>query len=288
MSNSNPFGNYAGNQRTSGSGERRAAYVGVAPLKVLAINPTREQLREIIGDGADKFNVEYAQRPNYNQVTVRPLAIWVSDYEGKVSPTLLNYDLGLEYVESKSGKGLFFSDDGKTSYAATEAMMPSWTKGPFIKSRIGEAAWYDLVYKLFKWDQNDETPFSKFLKDTGLDLETIYAGNFKGVHDFVEYAKAQDFTVIAPFTVKVDHTENGEVYRQRVLNRPEYIFSNWSGVTDSQIKSLVTREAAQQEQGYQFTNDGYCITKGLVEFNAEEHMKHIPNTGDAISDLLDL
>lgn len=281
------FDKYANHKKTNNSGASREVYVGVAPMKILAINPDTEQLRLIIGDSADKFNTQYALRANYNQQQVRPVSIWVQDVDENTSPTIINYDLGLDLVESKTGKGLFFSDDGKTSYANDESMMPSWTSGPYIQTRIGEAGFYDLIYKLYKWDQNEEVTFQQFLLDTGLDLDTIYSGNFKGLHSFVEYCTNNDCSVIAPFTVKVDHTDKGEVYRQRVLNRSEYIFSNYKGVTESQLKSLTAKEASQQTAGYQFTNDGYFIGE-LTIFDNKEHMKHVPNMADAIGDLLDL
>lgn len=302
---SNPFNKYndlTGNG--SNSNNSNEVYVGVSPFKVLGINPTKEQLGKIIGEeAASKFNTTYDIRQNYNKQEVRPLTIWVTDVDENVSPTIINYDLGKELVKSKNDKYQFFSADGKDSWAMDEQGLPNWVTGPFTKCTVGMKDWYSFIYKLVKWDskvaEENGTTFFEYLKDVGLDVETIYDGNYQGLHGLVDYAEAKEFSVTGMFTAKVDHTENGERVRQRLLSRSDYIFYNYGNVTSKQLEAYKRKEEKQINSGYPLTNNGYFIQNAekfdkdnslptLVKFNAAEHMKHVQSAGDNLDELLDL
>ena len=294
------FDKYAKHTNSSSSTGGITSYVGLSPIKVLSINPTREQLVEIIGDdAAGKFNVDYQLRENYNKQTVRPITVWITDSTEKVSPTIINFDLGQDFVITKKGdKNLWFSDGGQSAWKENEETLYSWIEKPVIKSRTGEADWYDFVYKMVKWDKNDDITFFEYLKDVGLDLDTIYDGNFEGLHGFVNYALDQEFSVTGMFEVKVEETETGLKLRQKFLNRSDTIYYNYAGVTANQVKAIKKREQSQIDAGYQLTNNAYFIpelnedskleVETLVEFNKDLHMKHIRSSTDNLDDLLDL
>ena len=298
----NKYDNYTGNG--SNNNAINDVFVGVAPIKVLAINPTKEQLGEIIGEeAAGKFNVAYDIRQNYNKQEVRPLTIWVTDVDETVSPTIINYDLGKDYVKSKTEKFQYFSADGKDSWAADEGSIQDWVTGPHQQCTVGMKDWYSFVYKLVKWDmdvaEENDTSFFEYLQDVGLDVDTIYDGNYEGLHGLVDYAKDQQFSVTGMFTAKVDHTEDGERVRQRVLTRNDYIFYNYNGVTFKQLEAFKRREERQMKSGYPLTSNGYFIQDAaaykednalptLVKFDSDKHMNHVQNAGDNLDDLLDL
>ena len=192
--NFDKYNDYTGGSSTSGL---NTTYVGAGSMKVLAINPTQEQLGEIIGEeAAGKFNTEYSIRENYNKQQVRPLTIWVTDKDENVSATIINYDLGKDYVQSKSGKSQFFSDDGQVSWANSTDTIQSWIEGPHTQTTTGQSDWYSFVYKMVKWNKNDDVPFTQFMEEMNLDVDSIYDGDFSGLHSFVEYMKEKELSVI--------------------------------------------------------------------------------------------
>lgn len=250
--------------------EIRKTYVGSAPVRVLAINPNRDQLFELIGDVAEKFDTSYKLQTDNDGSKYRPVSVWFSDEDKKVSPVLRTLRLyNKEVVAQSSGNNQFLtlmegvSESGEwailsSNYSAdfevgkvydkvSRTSQNSYKLHVISKARRGEVNYYDLLKVITKFPNDKE--FIQAMKENNLDFDSVYEGNFEGLHQLVDWAnqikevegeKVEDNkTFIGIFTVTI--TDDGTA-RQGFSMNPKTWFPNNFGVLTKKMRTYIENE----------------------------------------------
>lgn len=266
-------------------------FTGITNVKVLGINPTQEQLAEILGDAdkASKFNTDYNKGESYNGDTVRPVCIWVTDYEENVSPTLFTIELGDKEHLAQSGSKRIINNYLQTTWSNSVASVTSnekmsWFSDTGIRvARIGEVNYYTFIATLVRYDLQGEKSFNNFLTDNKLDFDSVYEGNFEGLRGLVNFANNNDMVLAMPFIVRKKEDENGVVFRQQVLSNPEVWYrSTIDGDIDWVVNNFKEKCLAKDAEGYPITQKLY--TYEFTKFSEDKCVNAEPeNNAEASS-----
>lgn len=250
----------------------RNLYTGLTTFKVLGINPTLEDLSEIIGEErASKFDLSYSIREDIAGNKVRPITIWIQDVEEKMSPTIFTINIGDFDSVSQSGNRQILNDRFQHTYSQSIDTLVSnpnmyWFSQEGMEyAKFGIIDWYEFVNKLLRFDLGGEVKFLDFVEDVKLDFRTIYDGDFSGLHEFVTYATDKEMCFVGMALVK--EKEGGEAFYQDFLDKPNFWFKG-NEATD-QIKEKVRSEIQKtEERGYKITTKHYSIDFKI--FNPEQ------------------
>lgn len=262
--------------------------VGSAPVKILAINPSESELKELIGDVATKFDTKYATTPDqYNDnKPSRPIAIWITDEGGQVSPTLVNLRLVDTPRLSKEGKPQYWSMMSGTTTngewniltttwsndlkpgdveTKTSAVGNSYTTTVLDPVKVGEENYYRFLKTLLGWP--DDTSFLGAMKEVGLDFDTVMSGDFSALHKLVEEELVKTVTLdngeteqryqtfIGIFTAKL--RDDGRVTQSFSMNPDTWFVNNYGVLTNKDKKSI------EDLRDKRFARDGMDIIKDL-------------------------
>lgn len=264
-------------------------YTGLTTFKVLGINPNLSDLSEIIGEErASKFDLTYGIREDIAGNRVRPITIWIQDTNELMNPTIFTINIGDFDAVSQRGNYQIMNDRFQHSYAEsieklTENPNMYWFSQEGIQvAKHGIIDWYEFVNKLLRFDLSGEEKFLKFVKDTKLDFDTLYKGDFSGLHELVKYANAKEMSFIGIALVK---EKEGEAFYQDFLDKSNFWFKG-DNVTEA-IKDKVRSEIKNAEdRGYNITSKHYTVE--FEKFNPEagakeqkEHTENVINSLDA-------
>lgn len=180
-------------QLKGGSGEGFVLHTGLSQLQIVGINPTQEQLANIIGDGASKFNLDYSAK-EYG----RPITFWLKSPDGKVAPFAKTLFLKDEVVpvSQNTGKNMILNDSTgqygtvQSTWATSPEELPEWFSPDGARAaKKGEYDWYDTIVKLLRFrDKEGGLTYKQFLAEEHLDFESIVNSEDNSVlHQFLEW-----------------------------------------------------------------------------------------------------
>lgn len=252
-------------------------FTGLTPVKVLAINPTEDQLKTIIGDAATKFDTTYAIK-KLGDDDARPVNIWVQDLAKKAKPQLMTINLINKPTEFESGYYKIINDHNRVTISTMERIkenpkMSWYSQNGMRKELKGENTLYTFIQRLVGYNVEGEKSFTQSLKDENLDFESVYNGNFDGLRNLVDFAEKQKFTIVVPYVVR----ENAGKYYQDVLINPDVIFRGHA-VNNGMIRRMKTVHEKAEERGYALTNKFF--TYEFQEFNEADCVNAAPAVAD--------
>ena len=277
------FDQYSQSLNTQSS-QGMTLYTGQSPVKVLAINPNLKQLEAIIGDVASKFDTTYAiKKSALIDKDVRPVVIWVTDKENKVSPTILGIDLCKDTQTSSTGKVKVINDKGQDTWAeSVDTVMNnpkmSWFSHDGIReAKIGEVDYYKFLSQIMRFNFKGDTNFIDMCKNVGIDFDSVYNGNFAGLYELVEWLNTDEGEKMPNYVIGlcvVKKKDDGKL-RQELLNNSDTWYRCPSEtVLEGHKQALIKLEKDKRDSGYSLTNRLY--TYEFQEFNEQSCINSIP------------
>jgi hypothetical protein len=282
-------------------------YFGLGAAKILAINPTEEKLAEIIGpEAAKRFDTQYAKRSaSYVEGAMeRPVTIWLTDREEKCRPVVTTINLIDKEVISQKGtpqyKTIMVGQDWSIASCTylkdveantvqkglTSKNETTYDRQILGPARMGEAKYLAFLNAIL--DFPDQTKFYEALSENGLDFDTVYSGDFSGLHSFVDWINRHDpenniypKNPIVLFTVKVK--KDGSL-QQDVFLSDRTMFTNRYGVTKGQIENIRKQhEDSVDRIARGFTTKHYYIGK-FAEYDTSLMDQDAPDIDKEVDD----
>lgn len=214
-------------------------YKGIAALKILAVNPNREQLSELTGRTIED-EPEYVTKNDEGKETVKITFYAKTDPEAPINggieiPVSFTFMLTKDYrFGQTSGKYQIVDKYGRFAWATKETIkakeIPMYEKGPANISKeyrpayIGEEALIEFLgkwlnvsgpanYKDGKWVDKENIEDSELF----LDMDALFKGNVSELRQYVELAKA--YLVKAAIGVRTVETDKGTRQYHAVYTR---------------------------------------------------------------------
>jgi len=191
----------------------RKLYTGVAPVKIVAINPTTQELRELLNNDEVK-EVSYSQTNRDGEPTTR-IDFWLKNEElgilTKFAIFMSNKD-----ITYKSGKKLLINNKLQTSISnsveeLTANAKMSWFKTDKVRfCKEGEDILYNFVSNLVNADLNDDSLDFEFS-----DIDAILNGNITELKSINDHFK-RGIKVLLGVKV-VNGREYQEVYKHKFM-----------------------------------------------------------------------
>lgn len=238
-------------------------YTGVGELHIHAVNPSPEELKDLIGDGYNKFDTTYAPSKDYNQIDCKPLTLWCShDGENLFVQTINLYDV--EEVASTGNKRIINNKAQYTWATDPQAVASNEKMGWFSQdgirvAKVNEVLYYKMLSQMIKWNHDLDLTFYEFCKQEGFTYENVYNGNVGKLQDLIVEAYNKELAAYALFIVK--ENEDTSKVKQTFITRPDYFFRNAGG-------------SAKVEKMYNSAvQNGKSITKHYFTFKLEQFNK---------------
>ena len=199
----------AGNQRENTGNSEQEKYVGVFTAKVLAVNPTVEQFKDLLGIELkeDSKATDYLGESRDGFITLR-IDFWMEDekYKTKFKKSFFLED---KVRENKDGsKKQYINTLGTCSWASDEKELPKWfVTRDFREANVGEEKLYNfLKIWLGGLDLKSEDA------ELQLDWKKLMKGNVKDLKDQVGGSFCQDVLGVATIkTVEKTNPDTDEV-----------------------------------------------------------------------------
>jgi len=192
-------------QLQKGSGQQQL-FTGLYPLRIVGINPTVEQLTNIIGEGASKFKVDYSVG-QYG----KPVTFWFSSPDNKVKPFSKTIFLKEEtIVVQDSGKTMLLNDSTgqygtvQSAWAVSPEDVPLWfSKDGIRPANKGEYEYYDLLVKFLRFrDKEGGKTYVEFLSEEKVDFASVINGDDSALHNLADYFMDNASTCVILLTVR--------------------------------------------------------------------------------------
>jgi len=177
--------------RTSGTSNKKL-FTGIAPIKIVAVNPTREQIAALY-----EVDVEKVKEPNYFTEDSTRIDFFYKNHESLVTPLLGKFALFLSAQTrvSQSGKTQYIDNHSKVTWADSlgdlserNSKLADYNKLKLDNVREALRGEEDL-YTLLRSYGNIDTNNSALMLD---DIKNIIKGNVKELRDFFDYFNKKD------------------------------------------------------------------------------------------------
>jgi hypothetical protein len=186
---------------------------GLFEGKVLAFNPSKEQLEKLLNTTVDK-------EPEYTGedagVKKASLVVWLQDVKSKKIKPLRFFLKDIEKVNKDGTKKQYITNVGDASWADSEENLPDWfKKRPYRVAKEGEEALYKFAIDwLSKLDRKDEKSSLEF------DWKELIKGNARELSKLI--GSEFEESVVVLNTVRVvesggEKKEYEQVYNQAFL-----------------------------------------------------------------------
>lgn len=188
--------------------------VGLFEAEVLAINPTIEEYKDLLGIELkeDSKATEYLSVATDGTSKIR-VDVWLQDVKGGDKFKVVFWLEDTKKQNKDKTKKQYINNVGITSWAADESDLPSWfAKRDYRVAYVGEA---EFVEFLRIWLSGID--FSKDNAELQLEWRKVIAGNLKEWKD--EIAGQYTRTVGALATVKTVEKEEGPVSYQSIYSK---------------------------------------------------------------------
>lgn len=177
--------------RTSGTSNKKL-FTGIAPIKIVAVNPTREQIAALYD-----VDVEKVKEPNYFTEDSTRIDFFYKNHDSLTTPLLGKFALfvsGQKRV-SQSGKVQYIDNHSKVTWADSlgdlserNSKLADYNKLKLDNVREALRGEEDL-YSLLRCYGNIDTNSSALMLD---DIKAIIKGNVKELRDFFDYFNKKD------------------------------------------------------------------------------------------------
>jgi hypothetical protein len=202
--------------------------VGIAEVRVIAINPTEAEYVEMLGKELkeDSKATEYISESKDGNRTLR-IDIWLEEVKHN-EKFKISFFLEDKFRENKDEtKYQFINDIGNCSWAIDEDGVPDWfSKRSFRKAHAGEEELYEFVRT---WLGNLD--YSKASTSVELDWKALMKGNVKALSEQIDGEYAVNFGVLSIIVTK---EKDGEIKEYRnVYNRaflPQYSLKHFKNI----------------------------------------------------------
>lgn len=192
--------------------------VGLFEARVIAINPTVEQFKDILGIelAEDSKATEYLGESRDGNSTVR-VSVWLQDVKTNINFNM-NFFLEDKERENKDGtKKQYINNLGSCTWASDEDQLPEWFKGKASNQRdyrvayAGEEEFYEF---LRNWIQIDYTLPNAELS---LNWKKLMRGDMKEISSEIDGDLVGTFVAMATVVTREKDGETKEY--QGVYNR---------------------------------------------------------------------
>jgi hypothetical protein len=272
-------------KRTEGTGSFQLK-VGLAEVEVSAINPSREELNELLGkeDSDDDKEIEYQKEVELTigdtekkeKFKSSNIVFWVAEVKtGTKFPiyfTLIDRD-----VVSKSGKTQYINSVGDTAYAESEDNLPDFfthftdfktkvKKGEksYREAIMGEEQLYAFLKSWLKFDFWD--PSTEVI----LDKKKLMKGNVKELTSLIDTDDVG--SVVISVEIKTKEVE-GEVKEYQTVNNK--VFLPGSYMKTINLKAATKPKALQRfvdSLSGEYGSKNYYILEPLRDYDSSENI----------------
>ena len=193
--------------------------VGLFEARVIAINPTIEQFKDILGIELkeDSKATEYLGESRDGNATVR-ISVWLKDVKSEQNFNI-NYYLEDKERENKDGtKKQYINQLGMCAWAADEDGLAQWFKGTpdnpkdFRVAYVGEEEFYEFLRNWLC-----ELDYSKNDAILSVDFKKLMRGNVKELTSQIDGHYSGNFVAMATVTTREKDGETKEY--QSVYNK---------------------------------------------------------------------
>jgi len=272
--------------------------IGLFKAKVVAINPTIEQFKSILGIELKEDSKQTDYLSDREGVTILRVDFWLQDvaeYPDGVKPFRHKVSFFLEddLRENKDGtKKQYINNIGTCSWADDESNLPKWFVGrEYRQAYKGEEDFYSF---LRSWLCN--LNYKSANSTLQLDWKKLMKGNVKDLKDQIGQEFCGEIGVLATVAIKVKDGETKEyqgIYNGGFL--PAYSLEKFNSVDymkSSVLSLLKEKETAKEEKlkphekfALDITGDYGCkdiySLKPLHDYDATQHLVA---SDDAISE----
>ena len=177
--------------RTGGTSSKKL-FTGIAPIKIVAVNPTREQIAAFYD-----VDVEKVKEPNYFTEDSTRIDFWYNNHDSLITPLLGKFALFVnkQVRTSQAGKTQYIDAHSKTCWADSlgdlserNSKLADYNKLKLDKVREALRGEEDL-YALLRSYGNIDTNNSLLMLD---DINNIIKGNVKELRDFFDFFNKKD------------------------------------------------------------------------------------------------
>jgi hypothetical protein len=283
------------NSSNSTSSSQPKFFTGLAPFKVIGVNPSKEQIEKFI-NREYKLNVNY-EIVEMNGRSYRPIEIWVQEVNNNIEPLPLRFLISTASEVTQSGTSRMVNSVGTFTYVKDLSTLDSntkmswFTKHKYRNAMIGEYELYSFMQQLMRYSSNGEG--ASFLADAeanGITIPTLYNNDLKGLSKFFEWCNTNNNTIVlltcVRSTSKIVGDEEKVYYNQALCTNPDFFFRSSGDVTQKAIDAVKTAHA----KGERITK--YFFTAEFQPFIKEECLNAVPtevvnntssNTGEGFS-----
>lgn len=259
-------------------------YTGLTSVKVLGVNPTHEQLKEITGnENIPASFCNYQERTNqFAQIQEFPITIWFKAGDS-VFPQTIN--VGREKAMSKNGKFKIINNYGKiSSFISSIEELQNNPKMQWFSTTswkpllVGEEMLYTLMKQLYKYDEGSEGWLDNMVTNNIVADKLFNGQGIDALRTFLlEYCKDQE--IIMLLTVKKRILEdNKEKLQQELVMNSDLIFRTVTGqVTDTMLDKVKTVDNDLQTRTGKFISKNE-YTYDFQEFNSDNSVNKAPDS----------
>lgn len=255
--------------------------VGLFEAKVIAINPSTEEYKDILGIELkeDSKATEYLGKSGDGNTTLR-VDVWLEDVKSG-EKLKVNFYLENKERENKDGtKKQYINNIGICAWADDPNNLPEWfTKRDYRVAFVGEE---DLYNFLRTW--LGELDYSKANTVLELDWKKLMKGNVKDLKDQINGEWCTSVVALATIKTVIKEEETKEY--QSVYNRaflPAYSikqfrlvdFSNpkvINSLRDKKSKDLKPHERFVLNVTGEYGCRDYYILKDIKDYNSKENL----------------
>jgi hypothetical protein len=176
----------------STSASNKKLYTGIAPIKIISINPSRKEIADMY-----EVDIEKVKEPNYFTEDSTRLDFWYRNHDSITTPLLGKFALFLknEPRKSQAGKTQYIDNHSKTCWADSlgdlserNSKMADYNKLRLDNVREALRGEEDL-YSLMRSYGNVDTNNAPFMLD---DIKAIIKGNVKELDKFFSHFTERD------------------------------------------------------------------------------------------------
>lgn len=270
-----------GEAKQESLGLANVKYVGLAPVEIRAINPTRAQLNKLLGkeDSEDDKEIEYLTTDQDGTDRVR-LSFWL--YNRKLDKYFVHsFNLSKKERLSKDGvKNQYINSVCATAWTDDESNLPNWfttfldkdkvtelgTK-KYRKALLGEE---ELAKVLSVW--LGRLNWSKPTSEVMIDTDLLFREDYSELRSLIDGDYDTPFVVL--LGVKTDENDSEKQYQQ-VFNKA-FLPAGFAGYIERGMKfptdytrkvwNKFENEATDPQYGF----SAYYKLEGVKEYNKDE------------------
>lgn len=272
---------YKGTAKAGGTGY--SPKTGISAFKILAVNPTKEQISELIGRDYP-LDVNYDLRDDLDGNKVRPIEFWVQSKETGIVDKI-TFQIGNTIRKSQNENVQVINAKGVSRFAPSviEANLKYQNLAPFVREMfVGEDALYRFMHCAMGYKYSDpEANFLQDSKEVGITPENLYSNELGGLREFIDFVNSKNRYVGLVFAVKEKEKldDNGNKItqnRQVILNNPDFFFTLASGKVEKYNTDRFL-DVVKEKQSAGVSLGTALFTIELQDFVKEDCINNVPS-----------